>query len=146
MNYISQSKCKIIEGKLRCQELLNYLTELNLELEVWLCEDATGISGKVEYHSLTDQLVGIVLPLNSQTGMPQPFTFMARSVEDMQKYSKEPLSTLVYVVLAQPIMPKAPPFVLQIYGTDNKFSSVDVKHRWNHTIRELKKYVFCLTF
>lgn len=146
VNYISQSKCKIIEGELRCQELLNYLTELNLELKVWLCEDATGLCGKVEYHSLTDQLVGLVLPLNDKTGMPKPFTFMARSVEDMKKYSKEPLSTLVYVVLAQPILPKAPPFLLQIYGTDNKFSAVDVKLRWNHTIMELQKYVLCFTF
>lgn len=114
---------------------------MNLPLKVWICEDATGINSKVEYHSLTDQLIGVVLPLNPNTGMPKPYTFLARSVEDIQKYSKEPISTLVYVVLAQPLTPNIPPFVLQIYGTDNKFLASDVFKRWQHTAKELKKYV-----
>lgn len=121
MNYISSSKQRIIEEQLRCQ-------------------DATGLSAKVEYDSTTDQLVGLVLPTDAKTGMPRPFTFMACSVEEIQKYAKEPLSGLVYMVLAQPIMPNVPPFVLQMYGTDNKFTSMGVNQRWKYTRQELAKY------
>lgn len=73
MNYISRSKRRIIEGELRCQELHDYLTRLNLGMKVWLCEDATGLSAKAEYDSSTDQLVGLVLPINQKTGMPQSY-------------------------------------------------------------------------
>lgn len=140
VNYISRSKRKIVEGQLRCQELKDYLTQLKFGSKVWLCEDATGLSAKIEYDSSTDQLVGIALPINTKTGMPQSYTFLARSVEDIQKHAKEPQSGLVYLILAQPIMPNAPPFVIQVFGTNNKFSSTDVKNRWKYTIRELEKY------
>lgn len=141
MSYIGQNKCKIIEGELRSKDLANYLKQMDLEPIIWICEDGTGINAKVEYHPATDQLVGLVLPIDSKTGMPIPFTFLASSVDNIQKYSKEPQSTLVYVVLAQPLMPNVPPFVLQIFGTNNKFSTMDVLQRWNHTVRDLKKYV-----
>lgn len=140
MNYIAQSKSKIIEGELRTQELLNYLTRLKLPLKVWICEDASGINTKIEYDSKSGQLVGIVLPFNSKTGMPMPFTFMAKSAEDIQKHVKHPLSTLVCIVLASPLMPNVSPFVLQVFGTNNIFTALDVKQRWNYTTAELKKY------
>lgn len=141
MSYISQKKCKIIEGQLRGEQLANYLRQMNLEPKVWICEDGTGINAKVEYDAATDQLVGLVLPLDSKTGLPIPFTFLATSVENIEKYSKEPQSTLVYVVLAQPLMPNVPPFVIQIFGTDNKFNTENVLQRWSYTRRELKKYI-----
>lgn len=111
---------------MRCEELLNYMQRMKLDLKVWLCEDATGLNVKVEYNPSTDQLIGIVLPINSQTGMPEPFTFLARSAEDIQKCSEKSLSTLVYVVLAQPLVPGLPAFVLQIFETNNKFLATNV--------------------
>lgn len=113
---------------------------MKLELKVWMCEDGSGTNAKIEYDSSTNQLVGIVLPLHEKTGMPKPFTFLANTVEDIQKYSKEPMSSLVYVVLAQPLMPDVPPFILQIYGINNTFLTMNVIQRWEYTTRELKKY------
>lgn len=142
VGYISKSKSKIIEGQLRVQELSEYLERLKMPKKIWICEDASGINAKVEYDPSSDQLVGNVLPLNSTTGMPISFSFLARSAEDIEKHAKAPLSTLVYVVLALPLMPNVPPFVLQIYGTNNKFTSADVKQRWNHTVGALQKYKY----
>lgn len=139
VSHISQSKCQIIEGHLRTKELLNYLEKMQLEKIVWLCEDGTGINSKVEYHPSTNQLVGLVLPTNSTTGMPIPFTFMANSAEEIEKHSRERPSTLVYVILALPLKPNVPPFVLQLFGTDNKFTTDNVLQRWQHTIRDLQK-------
>lgn len=141
MNYISKSKKKVIEGQLRVRELSEYLDRLKLPKKVWICEDASGINVKLEYDPSSNQLVGNVLPLDPTTGMPVSFSFLARSAEEIQKHSKGTLSTLVYMVLALPLMPNVPPFVLQVYGTNNKFLSGDIKHRWNYTVQELKKYI-----
>lgn len=138
---ISRSKCQIIEGNLRCEELLNYLEKLDLEKCVWLSEDATGINAKIEYHPGTNQLVGLVLPTDPKTGMPIPYTFMANSAEEIKRHSTEEMSTLVYVVLTLPLKPGIPPFVLQVFGTNNKFTTANVLQRLQYTTRKLEKYV-----
>lgn len=113
---------------------------MGVELRVWLCEDGTGINAKIEYHPSTNQLVGIVLPIDPNTGMPVQFSFLANTAEDIESHSKKKMSTTVYVVLAQPLKPNVPPFILTVFGTDNKFTSKNVKHRLEHIKQELKKY------
>lgn len=143
VNYISQNKKTIIEGRLRCSELSDYLDQMELEKFVWLCEDGTGINEKIEFDSRTGQLIGLLLPTESNNGMPKAFSFLARTEEDIKKYVKMPKSTLVQVVLAQPIMPHMPPYILQIFGTDNRFKTEHVMKRWKHIVEELKK---CVSF
>lgn len=140
MNRINTEKVRIIEGELRIKELLQHLENLNAPMSVFLSEDASGILKRVYYDSRTNQMIGIVLPLNERNGMPQTITFKAESAEKMKEYLGKPLSTLVYIVAAQPIKEKAPPFIVQIFGTNNKFKADDVSKRWEHTIHELKKY------
>lgn len=48
------------------------------------------------------------------------------------------MSTYVYTVMAQPICQNSPAFCLQMFGTDQKFSFLDVLNRWNH-LEELLK-------
>lgn len=139
MHYISQFKTRIVEGELRCKELRAYLEKINSKMNVWLCEDGSGINTKVELDPSTNQLVGIVLPFNFENGMPISFTFLADSAEKMRKHMEERTSTHVYIVLAQPLIQNAPPFILQIFGTDNKFTAHNVLQRWNWTAAELKK-------
>lgn len=71
--------------------------------------------------------------------MPIPFTFLAESAENIRKYMKEETSTHVYIVLAQPLIQNAPPFILQIFGTKNTFTSLNVLQRWKWTAQELEK-------
>jgi hypothetical protein len=54
---------KIVEGQLRMSELKDFLVSNNLPLKVWISEDGTRILDKVEYDPQTNQLVGLVLPL-----------------------------------------------------------------------------------
>lgn len=140
MKYIHQHKTKIIEGSLRCEALLNYLNKVNAPKTIWIAEDATGVIQKVVYDVASRQLIGIVLPFN-QKGMPITFTFKVESIDDIERFMKKPMSTHVYLVMAQPIKEKTPPFLLQVFGSDNKFNSEDVINRWEHTKSELKKYV-----
>lgn len=142
MKYIHERKQRVIEGQLRCDELSEYLKKLNAPKEVWICEDGSGIISKVSYDSQTNQLIGLVLPTDRTTGMPISFSFVPQSMLEIERQIEEsPKSTLVYLVIAQPILDNVPPFVLQVFGTNNTFKSIDVMQRWNHTKNELARYV-----
>lgn len=139
MSYINKNKSKIIEGELRIKELSHYLETLKLEKNVWLSEDATGITAKVEFDPNTNQMVGLVLPTDTRTGMPKSFSFLARNEQEILKNMKHEKSNYVYIVMAQPLVQGVPPFILQLYGTDSKFKTQDVLLRWRHTVAELNK-------
>lgn len=137
--YINQNKPKIIEGILRCEELHAYLDALKLNKCVWLSEDASGIVPKIEFDSKTNQMVGLVLPMDQNTGIPIAYKYLARNANKIQENMQRKKSTLVYIVLAQPLKKCVPPFILQVFGTDNTFTSNNVLLRWKHTINELKR-------
>lgn len=122
---------------MRCKELNQYLEGLNLDKHIWLSEDASGIVAKIELDS--NQMVGLVLPIDPISGMPTPFTFLARNAEEIQANMKKKKSSHVYLVLAQPLKKGVPPFILQIFGTDLSFDAQDVQLRWNYTIKELAR-------
>lgn len=141
MGYIHNTKEQLIEGKLRCSELKAYLEKIRAPPCVWLSEDGSGIIQKAAYDVKSNQLVGLVLPIDKCTGIPIHSTYTAKSLSDIEKHMKNRLSSLVYVIIAQPVRAKAPPFVLELFGTDNKFTATDVKNRWIHNVNELKKLV-----
>lgn len=136
--YINENKPKIVEGQLRCAELNEYLEDLKLEKIIWLSEDGSSIVAKVELDA-HNQMVGLVLPIDENNGMPISLTYMARTADEIQRNMQKKKSTLVYLVLAQPLKKGVPPFILQIFGTDNSFKASNVHFRWNHTIKELER-------
>lgn len=85
-------------------------------------------------------MIGIVLPINSNTGMPIAFTYLAQNADEIRSNMQKSKSSAVYIVMAQPLALNVPPFFLQLFGTDNKFKSSQVLSRWKHTIEELKRY------
>lgn len=139
VNHIHKYKERVIEGELRCEQLRKYLVSIGAPMSVFLCEDASGIVKRIAYDSHSNLMIGIVLTMNENTGMPHLMEFKAESAEKMKEYMDKPQSGLVYIVVAQPLKEKAPPFILQIYGTDNKFDKSSVLKRWNYTENELKK-------
>lgn len=108
---------------------------------MWISEDGSGIVTKVEFDPSSNQLVGLVLPTNNTTGMPIPFTFLAKSAEMIEKQIHNPRSTLIYLVMAQPLKENVPPYVLLMYGTDNRFNAKSVLQRWQYIKHQLKKLV-----
>lgn len=114
---------------------------MNAPKEIWLSEDGTSIVAKVSYDPITSQLIGLVLPTCQRTGMPISFTFAPQTMKDIkQQIEQNSLSTHLYLVLAQPIKENVPPFILQAFGTDNKFKTSDVLNRWQHTKDQLALY------
>lgn len=116
------------------------MSERNAGNDIWLCEDGSGIISKVQYDQTLDQLVGIVLPIDGNTGCPKRYEFTARNQEEITKFMQHSKSTLVYIIMAIPLKEGIAPFILQMFGTDNKFKTIDVIKRWNYTIQELERY------
>lgn len=138
--YIESFHSHITEGILRSEELKNYLNDRKIEPVVCLSEDGTRIIGRVQYDSKTNQLVGFVLPLNQKNGMPIPFSYPARSANEILRHFSNNNSTSAYlnVIMAQPIG-NAPPFCLLLFGSDNKYTGKDVAKRWGYIKNELEK-------
>ncbi|KAJ6647847.1 hypothetical protein Bhyg_03070, partial [Pseudolycoriella hygida] len=77
----------IVQGVLRIDELIKYLKDRSLQLRISISEDATRITPKVAYDSLTNQLVGFALPLD-ENGMPLNLSFEAKNACQIQSHFK----------------------------------------------------------
>lgn len=139
--YIKSANCHVVEGVLRSEELLLYLKERNLPLVISLSKDATRIIGRVQYDAATNQLVGFTLPLSHSNGMPIPYSFPARSAQEIHGHfsNENSISNFLNVIMAQPVDKNSKPFCLLAFGSDNIYTSVDVAKRWNFICTELKK-------
>lgn len=138
--YIRAANVHMQEGILRCDELRHHLESRNFPLVVSLSEDGTRVIDRVQYDSITNQLLGFVPAIDPVNGLPIPFQFPARDAEEIvSHFSNENIvASFLNVVMAQPIK-DAPPFCLLIYGTDSKYCARDVVNRWKHISSELKK-------
>lgn len=138
--YINTSEFFVVEGILRCEELLKYLKERNLPLAVGMSEDATRIVGRLQYNKKTNQIVGFALPIDSKSGMPIPLSYPARNAEDILRHfaANNSISSFVNVIMAQPLG-NYPAFCLSIFGSDCKYTSTDIENRWRHITAELFK-------
>lgn len=139
MRYIHEKKVKVNEGELRCEGLAAYLDSIKAPKCVWLAEDGSGIVRKVSYDVASNSLIGLNLPLDEQTGMPRTSTFKARTLQEIEKHMSNSKCSLVYIIVAQPVVAHASPFILQIFGTNNRFKEKDVSNRWAYTESELEK-------
>lgn len=139
MKHLQCDKERIIEGSLGCESLLKHLEATKAPKTVFLSEDASGIVAKVVFDVKSNQLVGVLLPLSEKTGMPKTLLFKAESAEQIREILEIRKPEMVYIVVAQPLAVNAVPFILQIFGSVNKFTARDVLNRWEHSIKELDK-------
>lgn len=139
MRRIEINEQRVIEGELRCKELATYLEQLKSEKIEWISEDATAIVQKVNYDPVSNQIVGLVLPLD-KNGCPVTLAFKANTANEIQEHMKKQKSSIVYLVMAQPLNETLPPFILQMFGSGNSFTAEEVRNRWKYTQHELAKY------
>lgn len=140
MRSIKDNGNHVIEGELNFTGLSNFLTKHNLPRCVWMSEDATGITGRIQYDPTTNQIIGFVLPVN-KFGLPIVNSYPATTAEVIKEYFEtKKASTLLYIIMMQPLQENAPPFCFSLYGTDNIFKTSDVIRRWNYIFDEAKKH------
>lgn len=134
-------------GVLRARELLNYLNDHNLPKLVHLSEDATKITGKIQYNSNTNKVIGFVHPLSRQTGMPINEGYEAVSAKAMEScfYDLETgfqrrQASYINVVMAKPLANEIPAFCLLVFGTDGSYEKEYVDRRWTFMVSELEQH------
>lgn len=136
--FIYKEVIPVTEGKLRDVELDKFLDKRKLPKYVWISEDATSISGKVKYDSLSNQLIGFVLPLDANS-MPRSNQFPATTAEVIKIHFENNIkSSSLYVYMAQPVEKDATSFCLNIFGTDNTMKTEDVLKRWKFITNKLE--------
>lgn len=143
--FIAKVQSNVFEGLLRTEELSQYLTALKLPKIVALSEDATRITNRIQYDRHTNQLVGFVLPLG-ENGMPIvgfnkacSAAQMEKCFYDIQTGQEKNQASFLNVVMAQPLAVGIPPFCLLLFGSDAKYTSIDIDKRWDFISDELKK-------
>lgn len=137
--FIRQMDGSMVEGCLRTDELLKYLTDRHLPLVVAISEDATRIDGRIQFDARTNQISGFALPLNKTNGMPIPFSFPARNRDEiLHHFSSATVAKFVNVVMAKP-MANYPPFCLLLFSSDGKYTAEGVAKRWRYITNELSK-------
>ena len=109
----------LAEGELNVVYLKNFLVLNNLPLLVSIAEDATAVIQKREYHSKTNSIVGLGLPLASN-GLPDRLVATANSADDiyqaMEKYDR---ASVIFVVMAQPLADGYPAIRICSFGSNN---------------------------
>lgn len=111
----------------------------NLPKFVWVSEDGTRVNGRIEYDSITNKIVGFVLPLSK--GLTQVKRFIASSSPVIQEYFQGGVkASYAYVIVAQPLTPGSPSYCVGMFGTDNKFNHKDVIERWKYIKNEAEKF------
>lgn len=151
MSHLQTDKKTIIEGELRCELLKNHLVNSQLkispnaqpDMSVFLSEDGSGTVKRITFDPVTKQVIGIVLPLG-ENGMPQCMTFRPKSANDVEEIMKLDKSYLVYIMIAQSMCPNVPPFILHIFGTNNKFKKKDVLRRWEYVYSKHNVILLCI--
>lgn len=143
--HIAQVQSTAVEGVLRADELLQYLTDLKLPKFVALSEDATRITNRPQYDPQTNQIVGFVLPLG-KNGMPCAKSYMAKSAAEIEQCfyntdtrKEKTLASSVNVVMAQPLVAGIPAFCLLVFGSNAKYTTKNIQERWQFIADELKK-------
>lgn len=128
-NYISKKR-NIEEGKLDFQGMISYLTSQECPPVIVLSEDQTRIWSKIKYDPKTRCLVGFV-STHGSNGMPLLRHFSVSSAAEIYNFFKNyKKAAYINLIMAQPLKIGITPFCLAAYGSDNKFTYLDVRKRW----------------
>lgn len=128
--FISSKKDIVVEGEYRFKQLKTFLLERDLPFYVWVSEDSMRLTSKIEYDSISNKIVGFVLPFNN--GVANVDAYLATSANKIAKYFQNNEKTnYAYVIMAKPLQDISPAFCLSIFDTNNRFNNENFMNRWN---------------
>ena len=128
---LNGEECQIVKDEF-CFDTLKRKFILNDKSIAFCAEDCTSVIPTVTCNAASNTHVGFSLPLSN--GLPVCKYFQAESLAKLEhRFSSMDKSTLLNVHMVQPIMSKrksSAPFILSAYGTNNKYTSIDIICRW----------------
>ncbi|CAF4499961.1 unnamed protein product [Rotaria magnacalcarata] len=129
---LQSSKYHFIEGVFQYDHLADFIKPFNCKY-AFCGEDSTSVVPKVSYDTLSDCFVGFTLPLKH--GFPCPRYFSTNSFGELENwYNEVDVSFNINVHIIQGLFSigqtSPPPFLLGAYGTNSKYTALDVLKRW----------------
>jgi len=115
------------EGYINVKALKQYLVTNKLSMSVCVCEDATALVGRREYHSASNSVLGFSLPME-RNGLRNAELLKVKSADIVNLFETLPRASVAVVVMAQP-MAAVPAMRICCFASDNKFTADDVKSR-----------------
>lgn len=92
------------EGEIDFVGLVKHCDDRNIPKIVWLAEDATRITGKIEYDPRTNKVIGFVLPLKD--GLPDKNSFLATCAKAMESYFIQHREQRMFMYLWHSLFPQ----------------------------------------
>lgn len=130
----SKEDCDFIEGVIRGEQLLNFLKSHKYPLQGFVSEDQTKVTSQLKYCSASNRIVGLIGPLDGDTGLPNcnifEFQSMDKAYQLVQSHKK---AEYVNILMFQTLTSGAMSFCLTIYGSDNSFNFSHAINRWKTT-------------
>lgn len=116
----SKEDINFFEASIRVTELVKFLVCHQYPKIGFLSEDMTKITRSLRHCNKSNNIVGLVAPLNSSTGLPKIEVLKFTSI----KYAFNLIKTLDYAdfvnaFMFQPLAQHAVPFCLMLYGANN---------------------------
>ncbi|CAF4367766.1 unnamed protein product [Rotaria magnacalcarata] len=141
--YNQNMNLQLSECEFRFDSLKDHLAFVDSN-HVFVSEDSTGVISSVSYDSKNDCFIGFSPQL--ENGLPSVDQFQTNSYAELQQWFEDfDKSTLINTHLIEPLIKNnsslvhSRPFILSAYGTNNKYTAIDVLRKWMYLYRECKK-------
>jgi hypothetical protein len=131
---------RMVEGDFRYNLMSDYLSLHKTNL-IFASEDCTAVVRRIVYNVQLNEFIGFVPHI--EDGLPKINTFSTESFTELENWF-ETLneSHLLNLHMIQPITlnsTSCAPFILSAYGTDNRFTTLDILMRWISIINQCDK-------
>ena len=128
---LDEEEKHMVEGEYRFDVLQRQLSLTDTNI-AFCSEDSTAIIPRVVYEASSNSFIGITLPL--QQGRPISESYRTDSLTELERwFSSIDKSTLLNIQMVQPIArfgQPSRPVILSAYGTNNKYTALDIMRRW----------------
>lgn len=139
LNRLISRLTSIQEGRVNIDGISEYFEKKGLAKVCWISEDQTKVVERVRYNSKYNTLEGLTSPLD-QNGMPVIGFNIAETATDIKRLLLNyAISSMMNVVMVQPLVDGSSAFCLMAYGTDNRFTATDCLKRWNYIRKTLSE-------
>ncbi|CAF2740457.1 unnamed protein product [Rotaria sp. Silwood2] len=142
-SYNQNMNLQLSECEFRFDSLKDHLVFVDSN-HVFVSEDSTSVISSVSYDSKTDCFIGFSPQLVN--GLPSVDQFQTNSYTELQQWFEDfDKSTLINAHLIEPLIRNTSslvhsrPFILSAYGTNNKYTAIDVLRKWMYLYHECKK-------
>ena len=139
-NSLNSTTNRMVEGDFRYSLMSDYLSSQKTNL-IFASEDCTAVVPRIIYNVEANTFIGFVPHLAD--GLPKVNTFSTESFSELESWFETfNKSYLLNLQMVQPIAlnsTSCAPFILSAYGTDNRFTTLDILMRWITIINQCDK-------